>query len=397
MKKKKISLKNLIYDNRFVLTLSIIAAVIIWIVVAIQASPEDDRIVKDVPVKIEISNNVSNLGLQMFGNTDFTVEVKVHGKRYDVAESVLTKDDISVVAKTNYVDSTGSQTLKLEVTPKDPNKANYEIVSLSQDSINVYFDYYKEGEYTLQTDIIYDGASYVTNGLIAETPVLSANTVKLSGPVTEMVKIKKVVARVTLNKKLSATTTLDAEIIPLSEYGGKLQYITVNDGIADITMTLPVYQRAELPTTVTFKNAPAVADIDFYMLGAGKNEITIDLTTLNGVKIMSGETKLKVTVEMSGVTSEKNSVSANNVSFINVPTGYKAVLTQTKIPSVEVVGPESELKKISSEQLFAEVDLSNADPTRSHGTAYARAYVKDSNNCWVHNRYTVSYRLEKVQ
>lgn len=99
MKKKKISLKNLIYDNRFVLTLSIIAAVIIWIVVAIQASPEDDRIVKDVPVKIEISNNVSNLGLQMFGNTDFTVEVKVHGKRYDVAESVLTKDDISVVAK----------------------------------------------------------------------------------------------------------------------------------------------------------------------------------------------------------------------------------------------------------------------------------------------------------
>ena len=244
MKKKKISFKNLIYDNRFVLALSIIAAVIIWIVVAIQASPEDDRIIKDVPVKIEISNNVSNLGLQMFGNTDFTVEVKVHGKRYEVAESVLTKDDISVVAKTNYVDSTGSQTLKLEVTAKDPSKANYEIVSLSQDSINVYFDYYKEGEYTLQPDVVYDGASYVTNGLIAETPVLSANTVKLSGPVTEMAKIKKVVARVTLNKKISATTTLDAEIIPLSEYGGKLQYITVNDGLADITMTLPIYQRA---------------------------------------------------------------------------------------------------------------------------------------------------------
>ena len=81
MKKKKISFKNLIYDNRFVLALSIIAAVIIWIVVAIQASPEDDRIIKDVPVKIEISNNVSNLGLLMFGNTDFSVEVKVLGKR----------------------------------------------------------------------------------------------------------------------------------------------------------------------------------------------------------------------------------------------------------------------------------------------------------------------------
>ena len=45
MKKKKISFKNLIYDNRFVLALSIIAAVIIWIEVAIQASLEDDRII----------------------------------------------------------------------------------------------------------------------------------------------------------------------------------------------------------------------------------------------------------------------------------------------------------------------------------------------------------------
>ena len=141
----------------------------------------------------------------------------------------------------------------------------------------------------------------------------------------------------------------------------------------------------------------SVADIDFYMLGAGRNEITIDLTTLSGVKVMSGETKLKVTVEMNGVTSQKSSVSANNISLINVPAGYKAVVTQTRIPSVEVVGPKENLEKITTDQLFAEVDLSSADPTQSHGTAYARAYVKDSNNCWVHNRYTVSYRLEKVQ
>ena len=39
MKKKKISFKNLIYDNRFVLALSIIAAVIIWIVVEFRRAP----------------------------------------------------------------------------------------------------------------------------------------------------------------------------------------------------------------------------------------------------------------------------------------------------------------------------------------------------------------------
>lgn len=431
MTKKKLNLKNLIYDNRFVLVLSVVAAIIIWMVVAIQASPEDDRVIKDVPVKIEISNTVSNLGLQMFGNTEFTVDVKVHGKRYEVAESVLTKDDITVVAKTNYVDSTGSQTLKLEVSPTDPEKANYEILSMSQDTVNVYFDYYKEGEYTLSPDIIYDydGSSYVADGFTDDTPVLSANTVKLSGPATEMNKIQKVVARVTLKKPLSATATLETEILPLSEYGGKLQYITVNDGIADITMTLFVYQQAELPTTVTFKNAPAsyvssppefkcspakvkvlmdaatlsslnelsVADIDFYQLKAGENKITVDLTKLTGVKkVIGGDNMLTVTINMKGVTDKTSVVEAANISFINVPDGYKAVVTQSEIKSVEVVGPKSSLDKITAEQLFAEVDLSNVDPSATHGTALARAYVKGSMNCWVHNRYKVSYRLEKI-
>ena len=194
-------------------------------------------------------------------------------------------------------------------------------------------------------------------------------------------------------------------------------------------MTLRVYKQATMPTTVTFKNAPSaysgnppsftcspseldfmmdetslanmtelsVAEIDFYRLGAGRNEIKIDLTTLKGVKVLGDAKVLTVTVNMTGVTSKKSTVSANNITFSNVPTGYKAVVTQSKISSVEVVGPKDDLENITSEQLFAEVDLSSADVSNSYGTAYARAYVKDSDTCWVHNRYEVCYRLEKVE
>lgn len=428
MNKKKFSLQNLMYDNRFVLVFSVVAAVIIWIIVAIQFSPEDDRIVKDVPVKIDISNNVSNLGLQMFGNTEFYVDVKVHGKRYEVAESVLTKDDLVVTAKTNYVDSTGSQTLKLEVNAKNPENMNYEIVSLSESTITVYFDYYKEGEYTLETDIIYESDTMMPDGYISDTPLLSANTVKLSGPATEMDKIKRVVARVSLENMLTSTTTLDAEIILLSEFGGRLQYITVNDGTPDITMTIPVYKKASMATTVTFRNVPAVyggnlptftcspakldfameesalsainelsiADIDFYMLDAGTNEIEVDLTQLNGVKVLSNVKKATVTVKISGVSSDTRNISSDNISFINVPAGYKAVVIQSGIYGAKVVGPKSELENVTSSQLFAEVDLSNADVTQSTGKALARAYVQGSSSCWVYNRYSVSYRLEKI-
>ena len=153
MKKKKLTFQNLIYDNRIVLAFSLVTALIIWLVVAIQFSPEDDRVVEGVPVKIEVSNNVMNLGLEMFGKTDYKVDVKVHGKRYEVAESVLSADDIVVTAKTNYVDSAGSHVLKLEVNAKDPQSMDYDIISVSRSSITVYFDYYKEGEYALEPDI----------------------------------------------------------------------------------------------------------------------------------------------------------------------------------------------------------------------------------------------------
>ncbi len=428
MKKRKINLQHLIYDNRVVLAFSIVAAIIIWMVVAIQFSPEDDRVVKDVPVKIEISNNVSNLGLQMFGNTEFYVDVTVHGKRYEVAESVLTKEDFIVTAKTNYVDSPGSQTLKLEVNPKEPEEATYEITSISDSAINVYFDYYKEGEYTLESDLVFEGDTFVPEGYITETPVLSANTVKLSGPTTEMDKISRVVARVNLEDILTKTTALEAEIVPLSEFGGRLQYITVDDGSPDITMTLPVYKKVTMETTVTFRNVPSsyngklpsftcvpaklnfamdetalsaitalsIADIDFYMLDAGINTIEVDLSTLNGVKILETTNTATVTVDIKNVASDVRSISTDNISFINVPAGYRAVAMQTDIQNVKVIGPGAALQKVTSAQLFAEVDLSKADVTKTTGEALARAYVQGSDSCWVYNRYPVSYRLEKI-
>ncbi|MBQ7046207.1 MAG: hypothetical protein IJN85_00510 [Oscillospiraceae bacterium] len=428
MKKKKLSLQSLIYDNRVVLVFSIIAAIIIWIVVAIQFSPEDDRVVKEVPVKIDISNNVSNLGLQMFGETEFYVDVTVQGKRYEVAESVLTKDDLVVTAKTNYVDSSGSHTLKLEVNAKNPENMTYEIVSLSENTINVYFDYYKEGEYTLESNIIYNGDSFVPDGYITDTPLLSANTVKLSGPTTEMDKIDRVVASVSLEDILTTTTALEAEIVPLSEFGGKLQYITVDDGTPDITITIPVYKKASMPTTVTFRNVPSaysgslpqfacspaklnfameesalsaitslsIADIDFYMLDAGVNKIEVDLLTLNGVKVQDNISKAIVTVNIKNASSDTHNISSNNISFINVPAGYRAVATQSGIYNVKVVGPQADLQNIAPTQLFAEVDLSEVDVTKSTGEALARAYVQGSSSCWVYNRYPVSYRLEKI-
>lgn len=118
MKNKNFSFSSLFYNNRFVMTFSLATAVVIWLIVAIQFSPQDERVVKDVPVKINMSSNIETFDLQIFGISDFKVDVTVSGKRYIVASNNLSAEDFVVTANTNYVDSAGKYSLKLDVKKK---------------------------------------------------------------------------------------------------------------------------------------------------------------------------------------------------------------------------------------------------------------------------------------
>ena len=136
-------LRSLLYNNKFVLLLSVILAFGIWIWESIEKSPEVEVTISSVPVKIDMDNSVpAQLNLQIFGDNNYTVDVTVKGKKFIV--SALTADDFSVVAQTNYVDSAGKKSLQLKATSAKSD--NFDIVGLSKNYIEVYFDTYKETE-----------------------------------------------------------------------------------------------------------------------------------------------------------------------------------------------------------------------------------------------------------
>ena len=154
-------LRRLLYNNKFVLLLSVILAFGIWIWVSIEKSPEVEVTISSVPVKIDMDNSVpAQLNLQIFGDNNYTVDVTVKGKKFIV--SALTADDFSVVAQTNYVDSAGKKSLQLKATSAKSD--NFDIVGLSKNYIEVYFDTYKETEMALKPSIIAPGNKTVTDG-----------------------------------------------------------------------------------------------------------------------------------------------------------------------------------------------------------------------------------------
>ena len=131
-------LSSFLNNRRALIIISVLLAVITWLAISINESPEVERTVKGVRVQVDESLP-SQLGYQAFGADNLTVDVTVRGKRYEVGDNVLSANDIRVVAVTSYVDAPGQYTLQLRATAKDPN-ANYTIISKSRDFAEVYFD-----------------------------------------------------------------------------------------------------------------------------------------------------------------------------------------------------------------------------------------------------------------
>ena len=139
--KSKFSLENLLKNNRFLMFLSFLIALVLWLWVAIDKSPEIQTVITNVPVKINLENSIpQQLGLQIFGKSEFTVDVTVTGKKYIL--SSLTADDIIIEANTNYVNSAGVKTLQLKVLPSDDSD-DFVITNISSTHIEVFFDTYK--------------------------------------------------------------------------------------------------------------------------------------------------------------------------------------------------------------------------------------------------------------
>lgn len=429
MKNKKIDFHQLFNSNRFLIIFSVVLAFAVWVSVSMTAGADIEKTIRNVPVNLNVAKDSvpARFGLQVFGEDKYSVNVTVKGKSYVVSK--LTAEDIKVTAQTKYVSTSGKQELNLMAEPTAKERTDFTIQSLSEESIQVYFDTYKEAEYTLVPEIKADNGVIPSDEYIQEPEILSANTVKISGPTTEMNKIKTVVAHIHLKEPITATQTFDADIIPRGEYESTPQYLKINDGNGNgnITITIPVLKIKTLPVTVNFTNAPShfidnplpftcspssvkiaaaeseidkmtsvsVGTIDFSKLGALKNQFTFDADSLKNVVVMDNTSKFKVTVDASDMTSAEYNIPKENISLVNIPEGWKATVVQAGIQSVSIVGSPDNLSSLQSSEIHAEVNFANLSLTSGTIRLPARVYVKGKGDIWAYSSYGVFVSVSK--
>ena len=423
--KSKFSFSELVRDNRFIAVLSFVIAFVIWIWIAIEKSPEVQQVITDVPVQLNLENTIpEQLGLQIFGESEFNVDVTVKGKKYIVAS--LEKDDIQVVANINRVDSAGLWTLQLKVAPTDGSD-DFTISSSSQTFVEVYFDKYKELEVALEGIVDTKLESYVPEDCLAGDIVLSKNTVLISGPASEINRVTGVSATATIENVLEKTTTFDTKIVINTTDGIPLEYTSINAGDSNITMAVPVLKVVTLPTAVEFKNAPSyfintplkytvypstvkvaipvdaidttehfiVDTIDFADISNSYNTFYVNSDSITSYKIMDENIKrFRISVNASDMSTKTMSIPSSAVKIKNDRDDFDVRLNSTKDVTVTLVGPQADIDAITADNIRIEVDTADKTIVNDTKVLQGKVIVSGDYNCWAIGKYDIKVAVK---
>ena len=418
MMKNKKSLSGLFDNKLFSIAVSLIGAIVIWLLVVINVSPQTTRVIKDVKVTIDDAVP-SQFGLEVFGESEFTVDVTVTGKKYQISPANLSDEDIVVRAITTNVDSPGFRVLQLKAEPLS-NNAAYSISAISSKTIDVYFDTAKTVQLVVEPQIETNGLPMVESGYSCGEITLSEPTVSITGPSTQVNRIEKVVAKCSIDKSLTSNLSTEAVVTPLDDQNkSDFEYLSLS--VNKVVVAIPVLRVKEVNTTVDFKNIPdaysvtplkfsispvkaqfnifvdeydkttacSVGVIDFKTLSPSNNTFTFDAESTNAVEGSVDE--FEVEVDLNGFSEEYVSVTSEKIK-VNNPDGNAYKISDVS-KSVVVVGKDDDLKSITHDKIKVEVDLSQVEWKSGESVTVPAIVSVDSSTCWVYGNYTVEINM----
>ena len=423
MKLKKLSLRQLFSNTKFLVVFSILVAFIFWIVVALEYAPVIENEIKDIPVKIDMNNSVPDkLGLQIFGQSDYTINVTVRGNRYIVGGDLLTADDFEATAQTAYVDSAGKHSLVVKVTAKDAN-ADYEIISKSTDYIEVYFDKYAEKEVEVTPRIISELDDYTADDYMFDKAdiIYETKTVKVSGAQTEVNSITAAYADIPIEKKLTQSETIDASVVLSNGSDIDSKYVKINgESRLTVPVTLPVYKMQTSAVSVSFKNTPSdyinspllysispsrvrvavlqngsdttnsleIGTIDFANITPSNGSFTFLASNVKTAKFLDGTTSFNVEVNTDGLSTKKLEPNINSIMITGGSGVSAGNVDLSSIGSVTVVGTQTALASVNANMLEVNINLTNIKLEEGENTVPLTVTLKNSKNCWVSGSYS---------
>lgn len=418
MKNFRFSFNNLLQNNKFLLIIALLISVSVWLYMSTGSSNDTTVTVGNIPIQIELSDEANNNGLMIFSNSEKTASVTVTGNRAVLGS--ISEKDITVTAAANSIDSSGNYSLSVSAVKTNPG-ANFQIIStVTPSTVNVIIDYLREASFPIQENVVYK----VAEGYYAST-ALSSKEIKISGPQTEISKIAKVSAVSEINGTLNNTATTDATIILYDENNQEISADLFTMEFTTVEASISVLPEKTVKVKPFFINKPSGLEITDEMISiepdnillAGPKDIldktssvnlqSIDFTSLTnkvvefpslGINIptdcknISNSTSAKVTLDLSKLSSK--SITASKFKVAGLSSDYTAEVTQNSI-TVNVIGPESELKNLNSDKITGIIDTSDLQGTIGSVQMPLTFEISGTKSCWIHGTYKANLTISE--
>lgn len=419
---KKINLGRLFYNNKFVAAFSVVLSLIIWIIVYSSGTESVPVTISDIPVDIQLSNSAIQDGLKIFSSHDLKARVEISGNRLVIGQ--VTKDNIQISASlaAGTIMSPGNYTLELSAKKVGLLK-DYEIVSDVKPSVvTVMVDRYRETEFNIEPEINFTPKA----GYFVGSTVLSSPKVTLSGPETEISKIKKVKVLSNIPGEISSPITLKLPIIMYDAYDKQISSETISSSVSEVDASIPVLMKKQIEILPEFSNFPSGLNVkgnykDIAKITPSKLEIAgpedvvsvlknVKLEAIDFNKVNLQTLKFSSPINLpQGCRSLNNVYSAdinlnlsqfrektfsiNQFVFKNLPE-RKTANVYNKSINVNVLGPFNEINNLKQSSIVAEIDFKDKVDFLSSMEMPVKIYIKDSDKFWIYGQYYVNVNIE---
>ncbi len=418
---KNIKFGKLFYNNKFVALFSVLLSFVVWVLVASNGSESSPVTISDIPVDIHLSESAIQDGLQVFGAQNITARVEIKGNRLVVGQ--VTKNDIQISASQSAMSimSPGNYTLELSAK-KVGVLQDYEILpSVKPSVITVMVDRYRESEFTVESEINFNPKA----GYFVGATTLSSPKVVLSGPETEISKIKKVKVASNIPGEVSTPLNLKLPIIMYDAYDKTITSETIKCSVNEMDVNIPVLMKKELPIVAAFSNLPSGIDVgktykDHIKITPSKLEIagpediilamkniTLEEVDFRNVNMQNYKFNLPINLPQ-GCRSLNNNYTAdlfinmypfrektltiNQFEFKGVPEGKTASVYNGSI-NVVVLAPAKVINYVKSSDIVAEIDFSDKKDFSSSMEMPVNVTIKELRDVWVSGQYSLNVSI----
>lgn len=380
-------MKQKIMHNFTLKMLSLLVALVAWLIIINIEDPTISRTISGIPVEVINENAISEAGkCYVLDDTD-SVKIRVRGPK-SVIDKVR-ESDFKAIADLSKYSITNSVPVEVKFSSNRDFSVDPEIIYGESSSINIILDDFVTESYDV--DVVTKGN--VNDGYYISNDEIRVNDkkIKISGPESLIEEVNKVSVTVDVSD-IKEETTVMASVKAYDSYGAVVESDRMIYNRDTINVTVMPLIKKEIPVKVAVKgkakkdykennvkssvesisiagnkdsvDAIGVITLEVNINGASKKiKKKFDLTKYisSTVKLISHQSETEVTVDFEKLITKTIKFKSSDIKFNNIQQGLLNKFDKDKKLSIKIRGLEKDIKNLSHTDLVPYIDLGKLD------------------------------------